>query len=228
MEGNGMKKLIFAVFAVLAVVFATPCYAADATLTGDGAYTQFGVNAVYSFSSAAEKTPVTDGTAQLILPDNTVVSVSGVDGDEWYLVVYAIPDTDTEAVTWINSVLDGKLKNTMPFYIYLENESGACKNVCGVQITVQPSVLPENCAVYSLNCAGECGVLSGTASGYSITFISDGSEYYVLGTDITSSSGTGIPSTGDDAKLCFMFFIAAVSSACAAFLIGKKGTAVNK
>ena len=129
---------------------------------------------------------IKNGTAS-ISADGVSVSVTGAPQNVKKLVV--IPMTD-EAFRWIDGCVDGDAKAA--YDIHFEDDNGNRINADGVSVSV--AVSGSELIVSSVNTSGTDKSLSSTISDSSISFTTDGSNYYVVW---EKKSGGETPDPGD-------------------------------
>ena len=120
-----------------------------------------------------------DGEGWATLPDGTEIEISDADKTKGRLVID--PITEKEALDWINSVTDGKVKAPQAFHIYYLDNNGNLINADGISVSMKPENTLQNPVAYSLKSDGSMELLSANVKNGTITFTTDGSPYYVLG-----------------------------------------------
>lgn len=176
-----LKKVITAMSAaVLVLSCGMTAFAAEANLNTDTEQKDIGVYVKYVDNTVWNTVPTDeDGEGSATLPDGTEVGISDADKTKGQLVID--PITDKEALDWINSVTDGKVKAPQAFHIYYLDDTGNMINANGISVSMKPENTLQNPVVYSLKSDGSMELLSANVKNGTITFTTDGSPYYVLG-----------------------------------------------
>ena len=176
-----LKKVITAMSAaVLVLSCGMTAFAAEANLNTDTEQKDIGVYVKYVDNTVWNTVPTDeDGEGSATLPDGTEVGISDADKTKGQLVID--PITDKEALDWISSVTDGKMKTPQAFHIYYLDDNGNLINADGISVSMKPENTPQNPVVYSLKSDGSMELLSADVKNGMITFTTDGSPYYVLG-----------------------------------------------
>ena len=176
-----LKKVITAMSAaVLVLSCGMTAFAAEANLNTDTEQKDIGVYVKYVDNTVWNTVPTDeDGEGSVTLPDGTEVGISDADKTKGQLVID--PITDKEALDWISSVTDGKMKTPQAFHIYYLDDNGNLINADGISVSMKPENTPQNPVVYSLKSDGSMELLSVDVKNGTITFTTDGSPYYVLG-----------------------------------------------
>ena len=176
-----LKKVITAMSAaVLVLSCGMTAFAAEANLNTDTEQKDIGVYVKYVDNTVWNTVPTDeDGDGSATLPDGTEIEISNADKTKGQLVID--PITDKEALDWINSVTDGKVKAPQAFHIYYLDNNGNLINADGVSVSMKPGNTLQNPVVYSLKSDGSMELLSADVKNGTITFTTDGSPYYVLG-----------------------------------------------
>ena len=176
-----LKKVITAMSAaVLVLSCGMTVFAAEANLNTDTEQKDIGVYVKYVDNTVWNTVPTDeDGECSATLPDGTEVGISNADKTKGRLVID--PITDKEALDWINSVTDGKVKTPQAFHIYYLDNNGNLINANGISVSMKPGNTLQNPVVYSLKSDGSMELLSADVKNGMITFTTDGSPYYVLG-----------------------------------------------
>lgn len=215
-----MKKLTVA---LLALVFlfsgGMTVRAAEATLDMENDQTEISVYARAEDSTEWIEAPVEDGKAEVQLPDGTEITAEGIENDDWTLIIYIIPETDEEAVDWFENMLAGEAEDIAVYHIYFLDEDGNVYDADGVTVTID---LPENMedpGVYAVTTAGELEVLAATMGQGKITFTTDGSPYYALG---TTRKNTGPAPTGDRILPWLLLMLASGTALAVTMTKGRK------
>ena len=172
-----LKKVITVMsVAVLAFSCGMTAFAAKANLNTDGSQKGIGVYVKYVDNTV----PIDEnGKGSATLPDGTEIEISNANKTQGQLVID--PITEKEALDWISSVTDGKVKAPQPFHIYYLDDNGNLINADGISVTMKPETALTNPVVYSLKPGGSMALLSADVKNGTITFTTDGSPYYVLG-----------------------------------------------
>ena len=176
-----LKKVITAMSAVLLVLSCgMTAFAAEANLSTDAEQKDIGVYVKYVDNTVWNTVPTDeDGDGSATLPDGTEVGINDADKTKGQLVID--PITDQEALDWVNSVTDGKVKAPQAFHIYYIDNNGNLINADGVSVSMKPGDTLQNPVVYSLKSDGSMELLSADVKNGMIIFTTDGSPYYVLG-----------------------------------------------
>ena len=182
MKRNSMlKKVITAMSAVVLVLSCgMTAFAAEENLNTDTKQKDIGVYVKYVDNTVWNTVPTDeDGNGSATLPDGTEIEISNADKTKDQLVID--PITDKEALDWVNSVTDSKVKAPQAFHIYYLYDNGNMTNADGVSVTIKPGNTLQNPVVYSLKSDGSLSLLSADVKNGTVTFTTDGSPYYVLG-----------------------------------------------
>ena len=176
-----LKKVITAMSAAMLICSCgMTAFAAEANLNTDTEPKDIGVYVKYVDNTVWNTVPTDeDGEGSATLPDGTEVGISNADKTKGRLVID--PITDKEALDWINSVTDGKVKTPQAFHIYYLDNNGNLINANGISVSMKPGNTLQNPVVYSLKSDGSIELLSADVKNGMITFTTDGSPYYVLG-----------------------------------------------
>ena len=218
-----LKKVITAMSAaVLVFSCGMTAFAAEGNLNTDTEQKDIGVYVKYVDNTVWNTVPTDeDGDGSATLPDGTEVGISDADKTQGQLVID--PITDKEALDWINSVTDGKVKAPQAFHIYYLDDNGNLINANGISVSMKPGNTLQNPVVYSLKSDGSMELLSADVKNGTITFTTDGSPYYVLGekdSGSTPSNPGDSPQTGDNSHMALWIALLAAS------VFGLAGTAV--
>ena len=117
--------------AVLVLSCGMTAFAAEANLNTDTEQKDIGVYVKYVDNTVWNTVPTDeDGDGSATLPDGTEVGISDADKTKGQLVID--PITDKEALDWINSVTDGKVKAPQAFHIYYLDDTGNMINADGI------------------------------------------------------------------------------------------------
>lgn len=176
-----LKKVITAMSAaVLVLSCGITAFAAEANLNTDTEQKDIGVYVKYVDNTVWNTVPTDeDGEGSATLPNGTEIEISDADKTKGQLVID--PITDKEALDWINSVTDGKVKAPQAYHIYYLENNGNMTNADGISVSMKPENTLQNPVVYSLKSDGSMELLSADVKNGMITFTTDGSPYYVLG-----------------------------------------------
>lgn len=208
--------------AVLVLSCGMTAFAAEANLNTDTEQKDIGVYVKYVDNTVWNTVPTDeDGDGTATLPDGTEIEISNADKTKGQLVID--PITDKEALDWINSVTDGKVKTPQAFHIYYLDNNGNLINADGVSVSMKPGNTLQNPVVYSLKSDGSMELLSADVKNGMITFTTDGSPYYVLGEKDgggTPSDPGDSPQTGDNSHIALWIALLAAS------VFGLAGTAI--
>lgn len=218
-----LKKVITAISAaVLVFSCGMTAFAAEANINTDGEQKGIGVYVKYVDNTVWNTVPTDEnGDGSATLPDGTQVGISDVDKTKGQLVID--PITDKEALDWINSVTDGKVKAPQAYHIYYLDDNGNLINANGISVSMKPGNTLQNPVVYSLKADGSMELLSADVKNGTITFTTDGSPYYVLGEKDgggTPSDPGDSPQTGDNSHIALWIALLAAS------VFGLAGTAI--
>ena len=218
-----LKKVITTMSAaVLVLSCGMTAFAAEANLNTDTEQKDIGVYVKYVDNTVWNTVPTDEnGEGSTTLPDGTEVGISDADKTQGQLVID--PITDKEALDWINSVTDGKVKAPQAFHIYYLDDTGNMINANGISVSMKPGNTLQNPVVYSLKSDGSMELLSADVKNGTITFTTDGSPYYVLGekdSGSTPSNPGDSPQTGDNSHMALWIALLAAS------VFGLAGTAV--
>lgn len=227
-----IKKVIAAMFAaVLVFSCGMTAFAAEANLNTDGGQKDIGVYVKYVDNTVWNTVPTDEnGEGSTMLPDGTQVGISDADKTKGQLVID--PITDKEALDWINSVTDGKVKAPQAYHIYYLDDNGNLINANGISVSMKPGNTPQNPVVYSLKADGSMELLSADVKNGTITFTTDGSPYYVLGEKDSGGSPSDpgdSPQTGDNSHMALWIALLFVSGfgVVATAVYGKKRKSVK-
>ena len=176
-----LKKVIAAMSAAMLICSCgMTAFAAEANLNTDTEQKDIGVYVKYVDNTVWNTVPTDeDGEGSATLPDGTEVGISDADKTKGQLVID--PITEKEALDWINSVTDGKVKAPQAFHIYYLDNNGNLINADGISVSMKPENTLQNPVAYSLKSDGSMELLSADVKNGMITFTTDGSPYYVLG-----------------------------------------------
>ena len=176
-----LKKVIAAMSAAMLICSCgMTAFAAEANLNTDTEPKDIGVYVKYVDNTVWNTVPTDeDGDGTATLPDGTEIEISNADKTKGQLVID--PITDKEALDWINSVTDGKVKAPQAFHIYYFDDIGNLINADGISVSMKPENTLQNPVAYSLKSDGSMELLSANVKNGTITFTTDGSPYYVLG-----------------------------------------------
>lgn len=161
--------------------------------------------------------PVQNGVAS-INADDVSVSVTGAPSNAKTLVV--IPITG-DALRWIDSCVDGEAKAA--YDIHFEDTEGNRIGANGVSVSVAAS--GSELTVSSVNTSGADKNLSATVSNGSVSFTTDGNNYYVVwekktgGETPVTPNTPNSPQTGDNSMIWLWVTIAVVSAGMIFFLV---------
>ena len=161
--------------------------------------------------------PVQNGVAS-INADGVSVSVTGAPSNAKTLVV--IPMTG-DALRWIDSCVDGEAKAA--YDIHFEDTEGNRIGANGVSVSVAAS--GSELTVSSVNTSGADKNLSATVSNGSVSFTTDGNNYYVVwekktgGETPVTPNTPNSPQTGDNSMIWLWVTIAVVSAGMIFFLV---------
>lgn len=183
-----MKQIIKVFFAILLVCsFAVPCYATN-TYEGNGDTVTIDVYAKCISTAQYPSVPVSDGTAEIITANGYEVYVSEAPDNAIALKIVPIPSTEKDAWSWFAKCVGDNKTLLEVFDIYFEDADGNRINADGAKIRI--SKIPSSTAVISVTTSGKSTELSGESSGDDISFLTDGSHYYVLLRSVEDNTGT--------------------------------------
>ena len=197
-----MKRLLAALLAVMLVCsMSFPAFAAEENKEQD-------VTVKYvSVIEDADWTEIQNGTATA-----DGVTVTGTPANAKTLVVIPM---EGAAWNWIDSCTDGKLKAA--YDIHFLDAEGNRINANGVSVSI--AAYGKNLSVSSVTTSGEEKNLSATVSQNRISFVTNGSHYYVVSKDNPSA----VPQTGDRTMM-FPWCITMVVAAYGFVTLLRKGT----
>ena len=207
-----MKRLLAALLAVMLVCsMSFPAFAAEEEKENN-------VTVKYVTTvEGAYVAPVQNGVAS-INADGVSVSVTGAPSNAKTLVV--IPMTG-DALRWIDSCVDGEAKAA--YDIHFEDTEGNRIGANGVSVSVAAS--GSELTVSSVNTSGADKNLSATVSNGSVSFTTDGNNYYVVwekktgGETPVTPNTPNSPQTGDNSMIWLWVTIAVVSAGMIVFLV---------
>ena len=189
-----MKRLLAALLAVVLVCsMSIPAFAAEEEKEN---------NVTVKYVTTVEGAYVSDvkNGAASISADGVSVSVTGAPSNAKTLVVIPMAG---DALSWIDSCVDGDAKAA--YDIHFEDAEGNRIGANGVSVSV--AVSGSELIVSSVNTSGADKSLSSTTSDGSISFTTDGDDYYVIyekdGGDQPGPSGdtVTVPVRGDDNEI---------------------------
>lgn len=207
-----MRRILsFLLIAALMFSLTLQCYAVelleeDNTVIGD-------VYARYIRSVEWDDIPVVNGNAAVTTNNGYTVSVTDIPGDALILRVVPIPSSEMVAWEWFADCIGGDATILSIFDIYFEDVDGNRINANGVNISI--SSVDSKTIVFSVTTSGNVIELDSTTISCNISFIANGSHYYVLtkknkaepahGNEVTIKDSTGgnveisdeSPETGD-------------------------------
>ena len=201
-----MKRLLAALLAVVLVCsMSIPAFAAEEEKENN-------VTVKYVTTvEGAYVAPVQNGVAS-INADGVSVSVTGAPSNAKTLVVIPMAG---DALSWIDSCVDGDAKAA--YDIHFEDAEGNRINANGVSVSI--AAYGKNLSVSSVTTSGEEKNLSATVSQNRISFVTNGSHYYVVSKDNPSA----VPQTGDRTMM-FPWCITMVVAAYGFVTLLRKGT----
>ena len=220
MKRYSLLKQVITVMSAAVLVFSCgmTAFAAKANLNTNSSQEGIGVYVKYVDNTV----PIDEnGKGSATLPDGTEIEISNANKTQGQLVID--PITEKEALDWISSVTDGKVKAPQPFHIYYLDDNGNLINADGISVTMKPETALTNPVVYSLKPGGSMALLSADVKNGTITFTTDGSPYYVLGekdSGGTPSDPDDSPQTGDNSHIALWIALFAAS------VFGLAGTAI--
>lgn len=203
-----MKRLLATLLTVVLVCsMSFPAFAAEENKEQD-------VTAKYIVTATGEyRAEVKNGTATA-----DGVTVTGAPTNAKTLVV--IPMTG-DALRWIDSCVDGEAKAA--YDIHFEDTEGNRIGANGVSVSVAAS--GSELTVSSVNTSGADKNLSATVSNGSVSFTTDGNNYYVVwekktgGETPVTPNTPNSPQTGDNSMIWLWVTIAVVSAGMIFFLV---------
>lgn len=196
-----MKKILTVILtAVLLLSFSTVCFAAEETDT----YT-VDVYAKYVGSNDKTAAIVPDDAEQITveLPDGTDVTVEEIPENAWKLVVFPVPETETKAWEWIEDCLKDTADPVHTFDIYFEDEGGNRIDADGAVVTLNCPHCAGVPIVCSLDTDGTVHVLntSAKARASAVTFVTNGSNYYIMAEELPTHDVEIKEPTGGDVEI---------------------------
>ena len=207
-----MRRLLAALLAVVLVCsMSIPAFAAEEEKEN---------NVTVKYVTTVEGAYVSDvkNGAASISADGVSVSVTGAPSNAKTLVV--IPMTG-DALRWIDSCVDGEAKAA--YDIHFEDTEGNRIGANGVSVSVAAS--GSELTVSSFNTSGADKNLSATVSNGSVSFTTDGNNYYVVwekktgGETPVTPNTPNSPQTGDNSMIWLWVTIAVVSAGMIFFLV---------
>lgn len=102
--------------------------------------------------------------------------------------VVSIPSAEKEAWSWFAKCVGDNKTILGAFDIYFEDADGNRINANGAEIRI--SRVPSSTTVISVTTSGKSTELRSESSGDDITFLTDGSHYYVLVCSVEETTGT--------------------------------------
>ena len=207
-----MRRLLAALLAVVLVCsMSIPAFAAEEEKEN---------NVTVKYVTTVEGAYVSDvkNGAASISADGVSVSVTGAPSNAKTLVV--IPMTG-DALRWIDSCVDGEAKAA--YDIHFEDTEGNRIGANGVSVSVAAS--GSELTVSSVNTSGADKNLSATVSNGSVSFTTDGNNYYVVwekktgGETPVTPNTPNSPQTGDNSMIWLWVTIAVVSAGMIFFLV---------
>ena len=203
-----MRRLLAALLAVVLVCsMSIPAFAAEENKEQD-------VTVKYIITVEGEyRAEIKNGTAAA-----EGVTVTGAPANTKTLVV--IPMTG-DALRWIDSCVDGEAKAA--YDIHFEDTEGNRIGANGVSVSVAAS--GSELTVSSVNTSGADKNLSATVSNGSVSFTTDGNNYYVVwekktgGETPVTPNTPNSPQTGDNSMIWLWVTIAVVSAGMIFFLV---------
>ncbi len=203
-----MRRLLAALLAVVLVCsMSFPAFAAEENKEQD-------VTVKYIVTAAGEyRAEIQNGQATA-----ADVIVTGAPAGAETLVV--IPMTG-DALRWIDSCVDGEAKAA--YDIHFEDTEGNRIGANGVSVSVAAS--GSELTVSSVNTSGADKNLSATVSNGSVSFTTDGNNYYVVwekktgGETPVTPNTPNSPQTGDNSMIWLWVTIAVVSAGMIFFLV---------
>ena len=207
-----MRRLLAALLAVVLVCsMSIPAFAAEEEKEN---------NVTVKYVTTVEGAYVAEvkNGAASIHTDGVSVSVTGAPSNAKTLVV--IPMTG-DALRWIDSCVDGEAKAA--YDIHFEDTEGNRIGANGVSVSVAAS--GSELTVSSVNTSGADKNLSATVSNGSVSFTTDGNNYYVVwekktgGETPVTPNTPNSPQTGDNSMIWLWVTIAVVSAGMIFFLV---------
>lgn len=207
-----MKRLLAALLAVVLVCsMSIPAFAAEEEKEN---------NVTVKYVTTVEGAYVSDvkNGAASISADGVSVSVTGAPSNAKTLVVIPMAG---DALSWIDSCVDGDAKAA--YDIHFEDAEGNRIGANGVSVSV--AVSGSELIVSSVNTSGADKNLSATVSNGSVSFTTDGNNYYVVwekktgGETPVTPNTPNSPQTGDNSMIWLWVTIAVVSAGMIFFLV---------
>lgn len=177
--------------------------AASGKLTEEDNTKEIGVYAKTERNIANEYTvEVKNKKAELAVDGNLTLKVSKIPSDAATLVVYYIPQTETEAWNWFKECLAGKDISAGPVHImdvYFLDQSGSRINADGAEISVSCKHCGSIPMICSVDTDGNAEVLwSASGSKSQAAFTTNGSHYYIIAEKVTSDNGNNDNNNNDN------------------------------
>ena len=141
MKRYSLLKQVITVMSAAVLVFSCgmTAFAAKANLNTNSSQEGIGVYVKYVDNTV----PIDEnGKGSATLPDGTEIEISNANKTQGQLVID--PITEKEALDWISSVTDGKVKAPQPFHIYYLDDNGNLINADGISVTMKPETALTN------------------------------------------------------------------------------------
>lgn len=135
-----------------------------------------------------------DGGATVMVDDNITVTVTDAPKSAVRLIVTPIPSSEMAAWKWITACFKEKGTPIHVFDIHLADKNGRRINANGSIVTIDCPHCSSTPMLCSLTTSGMVSELNNNARDVSISFVADGSEYYIM------AEKTSAPVTVDDAE----------------------------
>jgi len=135
---------------------------------------------------------VDSGGASITTDSGVTVAVHGSLADNLTLVVMPVPQSDTQAWNWFQSMMDGKAEEFLPFDIYFLDESGnVVADSSAIEVAITAPNGYANPAIYNLFPNETLNKLNSTVTGQRLTIIYSGAGYIVLASEAPDGGNPG-------------------------------------
>ena len=151
------------------ISFCVPCYAAESSKE---------VYIRYIQSDDNSGIPVSDGKAEIIMDDGVTISVTGIDDNAFILKVIPITSDNVEAWNWFYECINNEGVILSIYDIYFEDTEGNRINADNVSVTLTD--IRTAPLVFSVTTSGIVTKLDSHFINDSVTFMANGSHYYML------------------------------------------------
>lgn len=123
---------------------------------------------------------IKNGSATLTIENGTTIHITGADAHIKYVVIIPIPDDDTQAQSWITDCTAEIGVPIQSYCIYLVDSEGNRENANGVTVSISCMDSFTSLVVCTLATNGNCSVMDSSMENDDITFVTNGSLYYIL------------------------------------------------